>query len=489
MAANAASAGCATPIRWSRPNDPVQSLPISKEHDMTDPSLPSPRVETAPRISEGSKDDWRSPLKFVLIAGIALATLIPNYFVSGMIAERENRQDVVETEFTRNWGPQQHVYSPVLVVPYRTAPERAREYLKIAPDRLEVVANLVPQQRKRGLFHATVYDAKVAMQGTFAVPDEERLKTLLAKDSRLLWNESFIVMMMTSPTGLRSEDRITINGVDTPWQPCLEAVRPEQDCKGGSIILANAPLAAAAGKLPFQLALSVRGTSSFNVMFAGKELDAAIKSPWRTPSFAGNILPISSSVTAQGFDAHWQTSNFGSPPISTAGAIVDAALWKGSAIGVELLEATPLYRTITRVAKYGLLFVALSFVIYFFFELLARLQIHIVQYGLLALSMSLFSLLLLSLSEPIGYTAGYVVSAALVLVQSSLYTAAVARRAVPALMFAAMQASLFAFIYVLLDLETYSLLIGTLALFAIVSVLMILAQRVNWSAQPLAFTR
>jgi len=457
---------------------------------MTDPSSASPHIETGAHAPEPPKQgDWISPPKFVIIASIALATLVPNYFVSGLIAERESRQDTVESEFTRNWGPQQQAFSPVLVVPYRAAPERPREYLKIAPDRLDVAASLLPQQRKRGLFHATVYDAKVAMQGSFAIPDEARLKALLVKDSRLLWNESFVALATTSPTGLRSEDRITVNGVDTPWQPCLEAVRPEQDCKGGTIILADAPSAAPAAKLPFQLALSLRGTSAFTLMFAGKELDATIKSPWRSPSFAGNILPVSSSVTAQGFDAHWQTSNFGSPPISTAGAIVDPALWKGSAIGVELIEATPLYRTITRVAKYGLLFVALSFVIYFFFELLARLQIHVVQYGLLALSLSLFSLLLLSLSEPIGYTAGYIVSAGLVLVQSSLYTAAVTRRAAPALVFAGMQAGLFAFIYVLLDLETYSLLIGTLALFAIVSVLMVLAQRVNWSAQPLAFTR
>jgi len=462
---------------------------LSKEHAMADPSSASPQPTTASPTPEPPKgSDW-SPAKFVFIAGIALATLIPNYFVSGLIAERESRQDVVETELTRNWGPQQDVYSPVLVVPYRAAPARPREYLKITPDRLEVAANLHPQQRRRGLFRATVYDAKVAMQGAFAIPDETRLKALLPNDSVLLWNESFIAVAMTSPTGLRSDDRITVNGVDTPWRPCLEAVRPEQDCKAGSIILADAPLAAPDGKLPFQLTLSLRGTSAFKVMFAGKELDATVKSPWRSPSFTGNILPMSASMTAQGFDAHWQASNFGAPPISTAGAIVDPGLSKGTAIGVELLEGTPLYRTITRVAKYGLLFVGLSFVIYFFFELLAHLRIHIVQYGLLALSLSLFPLLLLSLSEPIGYTAGYIVSAGLVLVQSSLYTAAVAKRVIPALVFAVMQAGLFTFIDVLLDLETYSLLIGTLALFAIVSVLMVLAQRVNWSAQPLAFTR
>src|SRR6185436_13811883 len=117
-------------------------------------------------------------------------------------------------------------------------------------------------------------------------------------------------------------------------------------------------------------------------------------------------------------------------------AILDPAMWKGAIIAVDLMEATPIYRMITRVAKYGLLFVILSFATYFFFEVLSRLQIHIVQYGLLGLSLSLFSLLLLSLAEPIGYTNGYLVSAGLVLAQSTLYTAAVARRFKPAFVFA-----------------------------------------------------
>jgi len=155
-------------------------------------------------------------------------------------------------------------------------------------------------------------------------------------------------------------------------------------------------------------------------------------------------------------------------------------MWKGPTIGVDLIEATPIYRMITRVSKYGLLFVVLSFATYFFFEMLARVRIHIVQYGLLALSLSLFSLLLVSLAEPIGYTNGYLVAAGMVLFQSTLYTAAVARRFKPAFTFAVVLASLFGLIYVLLGLETYSLLIGALALFVVVSLLMVLTQMVKW---------
>jgi inner membrane protein len=430
-----------------------------------------------------------SPVKIAVIVGLALATLVPNYFVAGLIAERETRQDAVEKEFTRNWGPQQHLYSPVLIVPYQAAPDRLRQYLKISSTRLDLVANIAPQERRRGLFHATVYEARLDMQGAFVLPGEARLKDLITeKDGRFLWDESFIVFgTTTSLSGLRSDDHISINGVDTPWQPCLEVIRREFDCRNLSVVLARAQLnpiaAAGGGRVAFKSTVGLRGTSAFNLIYVGKELDATIRSPWRTPSFGGNVLPAGSSVTAQGFDAHWQISEFGSPPIATSGAIVDAAMWKSStSIGVDLIEATPIYRMITRVAKYGLLFVVLSFATYFFFEVLSRLRIHVVQYGLLTASLSLFPLLLLSLSEPIGYAAGYVVSAGLVLLQSSLYTASVAKRVVPTLMFAAIQAGLFICIYVLLALETYSLIVGALALFAVLSVLMILTQRVNWQA-------
>ena len=98
---------------------------------------------------------------------------------------------------------------------------------------------------------------------------------------------------------------------------------------------------------------------------------------------------------------------------------------------------------------------------------------------MLGLSLSLFSLLLISLAEPVGYTNGYLISAGLVLIQSTLYTAAVARRFKPAFLFALMLTSLFAFLYVLLGLETYSLLIGALALFVVVSALMVLTQMIN----------
>jgi inner membrane protein len=426
--------------------------------------------------------------KIALILGLAAATILPNLLIGNVIQEREQRQDSVRDEIKRNWGPQQTVYSPTLIIPYQ-AGDRPRQYVKIAASQLDLDADLLPEQRKRGLFQTTVYNAKLDMKGSFVVPAEVRLRDFVSdKDGgRFVWNEAAIVFGTADGlAGMRASDNITIGGVATQWQPCLEVVRSEQTCRGYATVLAAAPLVpdANGARVSFKTIVNLRGTASLSFLNGGKELAAAFHSDWPSPSFIGDTLPLSSTITPASFEAKWQASGFGAPRITASTAVMDAAMWKGATIGVDLIEATPIYRMVTRVSKYGLLFVVLAFATYFFFEVLSRLRIHIVQYGLLGLSLSLFSLLLVSLAEPVGYTNGYLASAALVLTQSTLYTAAVARRVKPTLTFAAVLATLFGFIYVLLGLETYSLLIGALALFGLVSALMVLTQLVKWPGKP-----
>jgi inner membrane protein len=447
------------------------------------PQADAPQGETIPSTPPRAAADFTSLSlhKVALIAGLAIATIVPNILISNLVEEREQRQSGVRVEFTRNWGPEQIVLGPVLVIPYQ-AGERPRTYVRIAAAKLDLAAMLSPQERRRGLFSATVYDAALDMQGNFLMPSEARLREAVAdKDGRFIWNEAAIAFGTRARlTGLSSSDNITIDGTPAAWVPCLEALRPEA-CKGADMALAKAPLPLAneGVRVSFKGRVSLRGTGQFAVIPAAKEMSAVFRSSWPSPSFSGDVLPLNSTVSAEGFEAKWQTTEFGSPRITTASAIPEPAMWNTPCIGVDLIQATPIYRMINRVAKYGLLFIILSFATYFFFEVLSRLRIHVVQYGMLALSLSLFSLLLLSLAEPIGYTNGYLVAAGLVLAQSTLYTAAVARRVLPAFLFALMLASLFAFIYVLLGLETYSLLIGALALFAVVSALMVLTQMIN----------
>jgi inner membrane protein len=447
------------------------------------PQTGAPRGGPVPSTPQRAAPDYASLSlhKVLLVAGIAIAAVLPNMVISNLIEEREQREAGVRQEFTRNWGPEQNLYTPTLVIPYQVN-ERARQYIKIASTKLDLAAYLTPQERKRGLFHATVYDAKLEMSGTFIIPSEAHLRSFLtAQDGRFLWNESEIMFGASRLAGLRSTDNIVIDGAEAAWRPCIESMRQEQTCAGAAMVLAHVPIAISTlgTRVSFKATVTLRGTSSLNVQHAGKDLAAAFRSSWPSPSFSGNTLPVDSTVTPEGFEAKWEATEFGSPRISVSSILMDLSMWKGPTIGVDLIEATPIYRMINRVAKYGLLFVILSFATYFFFEVISRLRIHVVQYGLLGVSLSLFSLLLLSLAEPIGYTNGYLVAAGLVLLQSTLYTLAVARRFMPAFLFALMLASLFGLIYVLLGLETYSLLIGALALFAVVSALMVLTQMIN----------
>src|SRR5262249_44054488 len=134
-----------------------------------------------------------SPQKVALISLIVFAAIIPNLLISALIAERETRQGSVEQEFTRVWGPPQQVYSPILVVPFRSGPMMTRQFVRLAPTNLTVVASLQPQERKRGWFHATVYDARIELQGSFLVPDESRLRDLATdRNGQFVWNESFV---------------------------------------------------------------------------------------------------------------------------------------------------------------------------------------------------------------------------------------------------------------------------------------------------------
>ena len=375
------------------------------------------------------------------------------------------------------------------MIPYQ-AGDRPRQYVKIAPARLDLSATLNPQERKRGLFHATVYDAKVDMSGAFIVPPEGRLRDFVAdKDGRFIWNEAAIAFgAQSNLTGLRPTDNITSTAPSSNGCPASRRCARSMPARAPRWCLRprrSRPRSPVQPRVQFKSGVSLRGTGSFAVQFAGKELAAMFRSSWPSPEFRRQHAAARLQISPEGFEANWQTTEFGSPRITASPGIMDPAMWKGATIGVDLIEATPIYRMINRVAKYGLLFVVLSFATYFFFEVLSRLRIHIVQYGLLGLVALAVLAAACSRSPSRSATPTAIWSApASCLTQSTLYTAAVARRFMPAFLFALMLSSLFAFLYVLLGLETYSLLIGALALFVVVSALMVLTQMVRGRSGP-----
>lgn len=433
---------------------------------------------------ENAKAPALKVLKLFIIGVMFLATLAASTLISGVIEEREERQGTVLAEFKQSWGPEQSLASPVLVVPYITAPDKPRQYLKIAPAHLKVAAKLAPEDRKRGMFHATVYGAVVEMDGEFAIPTEAKLDELIAQTSKAFWSESFIMLETSGLSGVTMNDSFTLSGKALHWQNCWEALNRQNECQHATAVIAHPHLATAplgGTSIPFKGALNLRGTGTFKLAFQGKELEATISAPWGTPSFIGNVLPKSSTVTLDSFEAQWQALAYEAPQMWTSKNLAENMAPGAVYAGVSLLEATPTYRMIHRASKYNILFVILSFTAYFLFETLTGARIHAIQYGMLGASLTLFALLLASFSEAIGYEKGYALSSGLVLLQASLFTGAVAGRAVYTAMFAVMLAALFGFLYVLLSLETYSMMVGSVGLFVVLSVVMALTRKVDWS--------
>jgi inner membrane protein len=420
--------------------------------------------------------------KAVLIAALLLVMLIPLTYVSALIQEREARQAEVVREFKKSWGPAQSLTGPILVVPYWTSPDKPRRYLHIAPSEAKAIVRLTPELRKRGLFHSVVYTAAVRLSGGFVMPPD-----VAASDgAALVWPEAFVMLTASDLRGLKSSARLAWNGRALPWSDCPQTA--DGTCGGEPFVVVRPGFAGPpeAGRvIPFETQFELRGTGAFRFAPLGQEVDLALSAPWPTPSFVGAILPSTSEVTVDAFEAAWHVSSNVATghAVWSSNAVLDRQAWQQpeDQIGVELLEAVPTYQMVDRASKYAVLFLALSFLTYFLFELVSRARIHFVQYAMLGASMALFSLLLISLSEPLGFAQGYAISSALILLQASLYTVAVTRRWGLALRFFAILAGLFGFLYVVLTLETYSLVTGSLALFVALSLVMLVTRRLEWS--------
>lgn len=424
--------------------------------------------------------------KLGLVGLLLLLLLLPQVMIEGVIEERQSFQESVTEGIARSWGPAQTVLGPVLVVPTRAPVQRLagevgpqrweRGAVAVLPASLKAEARLSPERRRRGLFEAVIYGAEVSFSASLAVP-----AIAVPPDTELLWREAALVTGASNLRSATAEARLAVDGRVLAAQDT-----PDAACLGAELIRWNLGLedSPEPGRtLEISGTLALRGTGRIDLLPLARRADLAMSAPWSTPSFTGAGLPVRSEVTDAGFTAAWQ-EGAGAALVRQLGPSWCQGLMSSEAgVGVALLEAVPTYRMVTRASKYAAMFLALAFLTYVLFELVAGVRIHLVQYGLLGLSVVLFPLLLLAFGEPLGFAAAYVISTVAVVVQASVYTAAVTRRAGLAGLFAGVLGGLFGFLYVVLSLEAYALLAGAVALFAALSVVMLVTRRVDWAGE------
>jgi inner membrane protein len=420
--------------------------------------------------------------KVLGIALLALLMLIPLAQVNDLVREREGRAGEATRQIAERWGAAQLVGAPVLVVPVRrqvvqdktlTTVEE-REYL--LADHAAFGAKLAPELRRYGIYETAVYTAEMKVEGRFRASD---IAALAAPGLEPQWQRAELRVPIADVRGIRRVSSLHFGDREIAFGPGPNGV--------GSIsaISAAAPLdpATFTEQIPFSFTMTLAGTERFAVLPLARETDLHAESAWPDPGFDGGFLPATRRVDANGFEAEWQVLDLNRALAQRwrEGENVDNAL-TGSAFGITLMQPAGSYQQNVRAGKYGVLFIALTFVAFFLFEVLRGLRVHPVQYLLVGLALATFYVVLLAVSEQIGFALAYVAAAAAVVAMVGGYAGVVLAQRRAGLTLGALLALIYALLYGLVVSEDYALLMGSLALLAAIAALMYLTRRVNWYA-------
>ncbi len=335
------------------------------------------------------------------------------------------------------------------------------------PHHLDIRLTLREAFRRRGIYQSLVYDAEITLSGLFkSRPAVEELSEHI---ERIDWHKAYLVFGLSDTRAVYEVADLQWN--DTPW-PLSPGTRQTQLMEAGFHAPLGDALSASSGEHRFELRFSVHGSEAFLFAPLGQTTKVHIASTWPHPSFIGKVLPGQYNVRSDGFDADWEIPHLARhyPQLwSLNGATYDVTSFT---TGVRLFEPVFLYSLVTRAVKYGLLFIALTFMIFLIFEVTVQTRLHVVQYGLIGLALTLFYLTLLSLAEHIAFLPAYLSASSIIILMITCYTAAALRSAVRTAIIFVLLVGLYTLLYSLLQLEDYALLMGTGLLLAVVVVLM-----------------
>ncbi|WP_035415964.1 cell envelope integrity protein CreD [Ferrimonas kyonanensis] len=418
-------------------------------------------------------------IKFGVVILLFLMLQIPLMMIDSLIAERNLRQQEVKQEIARSSsGPQQFI-GPLLVARYQetvTLEGQSHQVSRqaiVLPERYQFQANLNSFEKYRGIYTARLYRADSQVQGSL------NLSTLsdLPKDSI----ESLaLVVAVSDSRGIGAIDTLTLDGQAYEVEPGTELRQWPQGFHAPlplSLLQQQTPLA-------FELALQLQGMGQLEVMPVGNATEVTLSSPWPHPSFIGDYLPVSSDIDHSGFRAHWVTNNFSTNIRQLFTLCLQSSSNCGQLnarqMGVSLIDPVDHYLKSHRTVNYSLLVITLIFASFFLLELFQARPIHPIQYGFVGLALALFYLLLISLSEHIGFNPAYLISALASTTLLGVYVSGMLPGRRQGGVFSACLLALYAMLFGLLQAESYALLMGSLLCFAILSLVMVITRHVNW---------
>jgi inner membrane protein len=430
--------------------------------------------------------------KLGAIGLLILLLLLALHMIGGVVDERQAVRSGVLNEIARSSSDAQTITGPVLVVPYRkrvrswkTHEKTGERYLVesqsqgrlyFLPERLGVDGELGTELRRRGIYEARLYHLDSRVSANFALPANYGISEGV-EDYR--FERGYLALGISDIRGIRNNLRLQLGDRQLAFAP-----GSNESWLGSGV---HAPLpelnAGVAQQLSFSFQLSLQGSSRLNITPVGRESLVTLKSDWPHPSFIGEYLPVQRSISDQGFSARWQTSFFATnmqEALDTCVVQGHCHTFQQRHFGLSLVDPVDQYLMTERAIKYALLFIALTFAAFFLFEVLKRLAVHPVQYGLVGLALALFYLLLVSFSEHIAFALAYVIAASACVLLIGFYVSHVLRSWARGCGFGLTLALLYGMLYGLLSAEDYALLMGSCLVFALLAGVMVLTRKLDW---------
>ncbi len=438
--------------------------------------------------------------RFGIISLLVVLMNSPLSMVSHVVDERNQLYSEVLYGIANTWGHTQKLQGPALLIPYtekfttikiltdkdgneRKVNNTTYEHHTaiILPEDLKIDADLLSKTLNRGIYDALVYTADLSVTGSFQRPDIASLSNHI---DEIHWDRAWLTLGISDTQAINKVSSLNwesnqqgITNID--FEPGTRIVDAIPSGFHAAIDLSEKDISLADVRYTFSLNIDVNGSQGFYFTPFGKVTDVTIRSDWPHPSFQGNVLPNQRQVEDSGFNANWSVPNL---------ARNYPQLWTLSkqkfnldefSAGVNLFESVSLYSKITRAIKYGSLFFILTYITFLIFELAIGKRLHIVQYGIIGLALSMFYLTLLSMAEHAGFFRAYLSAASLIITMVSLYVFAAIRSIGSTAIIGLLLSGLYYMLYTMLKLEEHALLSGTVLLLVVLAVMMYLTRNIG----------
>lgn len=449
----------------------------------------------------------RSPgAKFLMVLLMGFIITIPLFTVWLLNYDRQSQSETAQQSIVSGWGGKQVFAGPKMVLPYQAKVTESVEEngktvtrsnivtreLFVAPELVKLNSQLNTETKKRAIYEVIVYDTAMTGSATFRLPDD--LDRYGVTRDQIDFSRAELRFGLSDARGLAGDNKVVVNGETLELQPGKGL---GETGNSGFFAFVNGE-ALATGAIEAEFNVRFKGNQSVTIAPHAGQTEWTVQSEWPHPSFAGSFLPESRTIDDDGFKAKYVITNLalGTSLISTEGAqqvqpmrakdmtYYDPAYSNGGTASatVDLIQPVDLYGQVDRATKYGFLIIGFTFVAFLLFDLIGGVKISSVQYILVGVALVLFFVLLLAFAEIVGFALAYVMASLATIGLITAYSASVLSSWRRASIVGGMLAALYGAIYILLSLEAYSLLIGSLLIFLALAGVMFVTRRLDWSS-------